>query len=117
MKFRRGFFNTFKSDAGFSVKDRSIQGFAEYREGDRRAIVPVDNDFIQRRAYLRKDTVIKWNPPYETEVIPEEKRQEILQNVFEALRFSGGPIEMVEGRSAWTERFNVILCVRQIIRI
>ena len=95
MKFRREFFNTVKSDAGFSVKDRSIQGFAEYREGGRRAKAPVDNDFLQRRAYLSKETVIKWNPPYDTEVIPEEKRQEILQNVYEALRFNGGPIEMV----------------------
>ena len=42
VKFRRGFFNTVKSDAGFSVKDRSIQGFAEYREGGRRATVPVE---------------------------------------------------------------------------
>ena len=25
MKFRRGFFNTFKSDAGFSVKDRTFK--------------------------------------------------------------------------------------------
>jgi len=95
--FRRGFFNTFKSDAGFTVKDRSIQGSAEYREGGRRAIVRIDNDFMQCRAYLYKDTAIKWNAPYDTEVITEEKRQEILQNVFEALRFSGGPIEMVEG--------------------
>lgn len=98
MKFRRGFFNTVKSDAGFSVKSRTIQGFVEYREGGRRAIVRVDNDFIQGRAFLYKDTVIKWNPPYDTEVIPEEKRQEILQNVYEALRFNTCPIEMVQGR-------------------
>ncbi len=97
MKFRRGFFNTVKSDGGFSVKDRSIQRFAEYREGGRRATVPVDSDFLQRRAYLSKETVIKWNPPYDTEVIQGEKRerQEILQNVYEALRFNGCPIEMV----------------------
>lgn len=95
MEFRRGFFNTLKSDAGFVVKDRSIRGFVEYREGHRRAIVPVDNDFMQGRAYLSRATVIKWNPPHETEAIPEGKRQEILQNIFEALRFSGGPIEMV----------------------
>jgi hypothetical protein len=95
VKFRRGFFNTFKSDAGFIVKDRTIRGFVEYREGNHRATVLVDNDFIQRRAYLSRATVIKWNPPYDTEVIPEGKRQEILQNIFEALRFSGGPIEMI----------------------
>jgi hypothetical protein len=70
----------------------------EYREAGRRAIVRVDNDFIQRRAYLYKGTVIKWNPPHDTEVIPEEKRQEILQNVYEALRFNTCPVEMVEGR-------------------
>ena len=97
MKFRREFFNTVKSDAGFSVKDRSIQGFAEYREGGRRAIVPVEPVFTEARAYLYKDTVIKWNPPYDTEVIPEEKRQKILQNVYETLRFNTCPIEMAQG--------------------
>ncbi len=96
MKFRRGFFNTFKSDAGFIVKDRSISGFAEYREGDRRAIVQIENNFFARKAYLSKKSAIKWKSPYDSELIPEEKRQEILNNVFEALRFSGCPIEMVD---------------------
>lgn len=77
------------------MKDRSIRGYVEYREGDHRAIVPVENDFARRRAYLCKDTIIKWNPPYDAEVVSEKKRQEILQNIFESLRFSGGPIEMV----------------------
>lgn len=98
MKFRWGWFNTVKSDDGFKVKVRSIRGFVEYCEGSRRAIVPIDNDFFQGRAYLCKDTAIKWKPPYESEIIDEEKRQRILKNVYEALRFCGGPIEMAEGR-------------------
>jgi hypothetical protein len=69
-----------------------------YREGVRRARVPIDNDFFQGRAYLCKETVVKWEPPHDNEVIVEEKRKEILQNVYEALRFCGGPIEMAEGR-------------------
>ncbi len=95
MKFRRGFFNTIKSDAGFSIKSRTIEGYVEYREGDRRAIITIYNDFTQARAFLRKDTVINWKSPHDSEVVPEEKRREILRNVFEALRFNTCPIEMV----------------------
>ena len=87
--------NTIKSDAGFSVKSRTIQGFVEYREGKRRAIILIYNDFSQARAFLRRDTVISWKPPYDAEVVSEEKRQDVLQNVFEALRFNTCPIEMV----------------------
>lgn len=95
VKFRRGFFNTIKSDAGFSVKDRSLSGYAEYLENNRRAIISIYNDFNQARAFLRNDTIIKWKSPYDAEVVSEEKRQEILQNVFDALRFNTCPIEMV----------------------
>jgi hypothetical protein len=60
--------------------------------------VPIDNDFFHGRAYLCKDTEINWKPPHENEPIPDEKRREILQNVYEVLRFSKLPIEMAEGR-------------------
>lgn len=95
MKFRRGFFNILKSDTGISVKDRSISGYVEYREGKRRAVVPINNDFQNKRAYIVKDAMIKWTPPFDSEVIGDEKKQEIINAVYEALRFNGGPIEIV----------------------
>jgi hypothetical protein len=95
MKFRRGFFNTVKSDAGFSVRSLSISGYVKYREGDRVAIVPVRPVVGKALVHMFKDTVISWSAPHNAEVISEEKRQEILQRVFEAMRFNKEPVEMV----------------------
>lgn len=95
MKFRWGFFNRVKSDTGFVVKIRAIAGFVEYREGDHCAVLPIENNFFEGKGYLSRDTTIKWKPPHESELMPEEKRIEILTNVFEALKFARVPIEMV----------------------
>jgi hypothetical protein len=95
VKFRHILFNRVKSDTGFIVKVRPFEGYAEYREGARVATVPVQLVVGQALVHLHKDTVIKWNPPYDAELISEEKRKEILQNVAEAMRFRKCPTEIV----------------------
>jgi hypothetical protein len=95
VKLRHILFNRVKSDAGFIVKIRTIEGFVQYREGDRVAIVSVERVMGKSQTLLHKDTVIKWNPPHDTEVIVPEKRNEILQNVIEAMRFRKYQVEMV----------------------
>jgi hypothetical protein len=95
VKLRHILFNRVKSDTGFIVKVRPFEGYAEYREGARVASVPVQPVIGQALVHLYKNTVIKWNPPYDTEVISEIKRNEILQNVAEAMRFRKCPTEIV----------------------
>ena len=95
MKLRHILFNRVKSDTGFIVKIRPFEGYAEYREGNRSAIVVVQPVIGQALVHIYKDTVIKWHSPYHTETISEEKRKEILENVAAAMRFRKFPVEMV----------------------
>ena len=95
MKFRHILFNRVKSDAGFVVKIRMFQGFAEYREAGRVAIVPVKLIVGQAVAQVPKDAILKWNPPHDAEEISEDKRREILQNVVAAMRFRKCSVEMI----------------------
>jgi hypothetical protein len=84
-----------KSDTGFIVKIRPFEGYAEYREGDRAAIVAVQPVIGQALVHIYKDTVVKWQSLHHTEIISEEKRKEILENVAAAMRFRKCPVEMV----------------------
>jgi len=93
--FRHILFNRVKSDAGFVVKIRTMSGFAEYREGDRIAIVPVQLVLGQALAHVNKDTRLKWKPPHDAEEITEDKRKEILKNVVEAMRFRKYSVDLV----------------------
>ena len=95
VKLRHILFNRVKSNTGFVVKIRIFEGHSEYREGNRIATIPVQLAIGQPLAYLSKDTVIKWKPPFENEEISEDKRKEILQNTAEAMRFRGCPTEIV----------------------
>jgi hypothetical protein len=95
VKFRHILFNRVKSDAGFVVKIRWIEGYCEYREGDRIAVVTADPVIGQPLVRVYKDEKVEWKSPHESEVIPEEKRKEILQNVVDAMRFRKLKVEMV----------------------
>ena len=95
MKFRHILFNRVKSDAGFVVKIRNIEGYAEYREGDRIAVVTVDPVVGQPLSRVYKNEKVEWKPPHEGEVISEEKRKAILQNVVDAMRFRKFNVDMV----------------------
>jgi hypothetical protein len=95
VKLRHILFNRVKSDTGFIVKIRPLHGFAEFREGKRVAIVPVRLIIGEGQVHVYKDTIFKWNPPYDADNISEEKRKEILQNVVEAMRFRKFPAEIV----------------------
>jgi hypothetical protein len=95
VKLRHILFNRVKSDTGFVVKIRHMEGFAEYREGDKIAVVTVDPVVGQPLSIVHKDEDIKWNPPHHAEVITEEKRKQILQNVVDAMRFRRFRVELV----------------------
>jgi len=94
MKFRRLLFNRVESDAGFRVKIRIVSGYIEYREGQKVATIGVDRG-SNVMALLYSSRSVKWNPPYESELISEERTKEILENVVAALRFCNVSVELV----------------------
>ena len=95
MAFRKLLFNRVESDEGFRVKIRAFQGFIEYREGAKIASVPVEPVIGKPLVHVYKNTEIKWNPPHSAELIPEDKRTEMLKNIVEAMRFRKYAVELV----------------------
>ncbi len=95
MAFRNLLFNRVKSDQGFRVKIRTYQGFVEYREGARIAVVPVEPVVGKPLVHVYRNTEIRWNPPHSAELIPEEKRTEMLKNIVEAMRFRKYAVELI----------------------
>ena len=96
MKLRHILFNRVKSDTGFIVKIRPFEGYAEYREGASVATVPVQLVVGQALVHLHKDTAIKWNPPYDAELISGRKREKkYFKTLIEAMRFRKCPTEIV----------------------
>jgi hypothetical protein len=87
-------FNRIESDAGFRVKIRIYSGYVEYREGQHVATIGVDRG-TDVLALISANAPVKWNPPYESELISEERRKEILDNVVAALRFRKVSVELV----------------------
>ena len=94
MEFRKLLFNRIESDAGFRVKIRIFSGYIEYREGKRVATIGVDRG-TDSLALISSKAPVKWNPPHNSELIPEERRKEILDNVVAALRFRKISVELV----------------------
>jgi hypothetical protein len=95
MALKHILFNRVRSDKGFTVKLRVFRGFAEYREGNHVARVPVYPVIGESLVRVFEATPLAWNAPYSAETIREEKRQEILQGVVDALRFRRCRVEMV----------------------
>ena len=94
--FRKKLFNRVASDAGFIVKIRAFEGYVDYREGPRIARVPVQPVLGRGVVCVYMDTPVKWNPPYDAELIAEEKRAQIMKNILEAIRFRKYKVEVVE---------------------
>lgn len=94
MNFRRLLFNRVESDSGFRVKIRIFSGYVEYREGKRVATIGIDRG-SGALALLSAKASVKWNPPYESELITEDRKKEILDNVVAALRFCNVSVELV----------------------
>lgn len=88
-------FNRVEGEGGLIIKLRPFNGFVEYREGRKTARVPVQPIF-SGAVGVYMDTPIKWNPPYTSELISEEKRIKMLKNIVEALRFRKYTVEVVE---------------------
>lgn len=80
-------FNRVRSDEGHVVKLRVFRGFAEYREGDHVAVIPVYPVSGQPLVRVSASTPIRWKEPFAHEPVSEERRKKIINSVVEALEF------------------------------
>ena len=87
--FRRSLFGTgAKCDAGFSVKLKGLHTI-EYREGDKRLEAFRERLTGDPGMDIDSSSIESWLPPHADEVIPPEKKQEILDNICAAMEFLG----------------------------
>ncbi len=42
-----------------------------------------------------KDSIKGWRPPHHTEVLSDEKKREIIDNISKAIQFCGQPVEIL----------------------
>ena len=92
---RKRLFNRVEGEGGMMFKLRPVRGFVEYREGPKTARVPVQH-LSSGGVSVYMDMPIQWNPPYDSELISEEKRIQMLNNIVEALRFRKYKVDVVQ---------------------
>jgi hypothetical protein len=92
--FRRLNMQGVESDKGFVVQ--CISRFSmEYREGDHRMLLGCESDAAGR---LHVQTPRRhWDPPFSEQEIPDQKLEEIRENIAESLRFQNLESEFVQG--------------------
>ena len=66
----------------------------EYSEGNKK--MTIDMDFRDPKLYLSKSLITHWDAPYESEDLPEEKRDEIYRYIKEHLIKKFGQEKIVE---------------------
>jgi hypothetical protein len=88
--------NLFESDEGFSVEVLGRTGL-RYRENGKSAFV--DSEVMATaEMVVWKQSIRKWDPPHETEVIDDKGRERILSNILRAFRALGHEIDVTDGR-------------------
>ncbi|MCY2958978.1 MAG: hypothetical protein NTY35_02345 [Planctomycetota bacterium] len=86
--------NLFVSDAGFSVEVLGRTGML-YREGERVMKVGSEAGPPGMGMSIWATTIKAWRPPFDTEPISAEKREEIIRNIGEAIAFTQQPFTVM----------------------
>ena len=79
--------NVIKSDTGFSIEILGRIGL-NYQEGDKVAFI--DSEMLMTdppSVAIWKKRIETWQPPYDNEKISEAKREEIVKNISDALKW------------------------------
>lgn len=86
--------NLFESSDGFSVEVLGRTGLC-YREGKRTMFV--DSEVLAGPSGMAvyRESLIRWDPPTETEAIGEAEQERILGNIRAAFRFQGFEIQVI----------------------
>jgi Immunity protein 74 len=86
--------NVYESSDGFSVEVLGRTGL-RYREAGRQMFV--DSEVLTGPSGIAvyKDTIQKWDPPYDNVPVTDSDRDRILKNIREAIRLQGFEIDVI----------------------
>jgi hypothetical protein len=86
--------NLYESSEGFSVEVLGRTGL-RYREADREMFV--DSEVLTGSSGLAvyKDTIQRWDPPYENVSVTDSDRDRVLNNIRDAFRSQGFEIDVI----------------------
>jgi Immunity protein 74 len=86
--------NVIESDEGFSVEVLGRTG-VRYIEDSKE--LRVDSEFLVSSSALvvYKNSIRSWEPPFDNEIIDENKRASIVDNIRRAFRFQGVEIDIM----------------------
>lgn len=76
------------NDVGFAIKIRRPHDI-EYCEGEKSLTAYMEMLSGDYQVYLDSRSIRGWNPPFQDETLPAEKKQEILNNICAGLDFLG----------------------------
>jgi len=86
--------NLYESSDGFSVEVLGRIGL-RYREGDRQMFVDSEVLTGPTGMAVYKDTIQKWDPPYDKVPVTDSDRERILNNIRDAFRSQDFEIELI----------------------
>lgn len=86
--------NFYESSDGFSVEVLGQTGLT-YREGDREMFVDSEVLLGPSGMGVYRNSIRRWKPPHDGEVVNDASRERILQNIKDAFRFQGFEIEVI----------------------
>jgi hypothetical protein len=81
-----------RSDEGFSVQLLGRSGVL-YKEGDHEMVI--GSEGVIGGIAVWRATIQTWKPPHHVEPIDDRKRESILENICQALRFQGDEIKVI----------------------
>ena len=86
--------NIIESDEGFSVEVLGRAGLL-YIEGTKK--LEVDSEVLAGPSgiVIYQNSIKSWNPPYDNELIDENERNRIVDNIRRAFRFQGFEIQVL----------------------
>ena len=85
--------NVVQSDTGFSIEVLGRTGI-EYREADK--VLFVDSEVLATPAIaIYVKSIHLWKPPFDSEPIPNEKKDEIIRNIQQAIKFMGEEVQLL----------------------
>lgn len=86
--------NVIESDEGFSVEVLGRTGLS-YTEGTKK--LKVDSELLAGPSGLAiyRNSIRSWNPPHDNDLIDENERDRIVDNIRRAFRFDGFEIQVL----------------------
>lgn len=85
--------NEIESDEGFSVKVEMTR--LVYTEGVKRLLINSEILASPGNIAIYKKSIQKWEPPFDNEIIDENKCNVIIENIGRAFRFKGEWIDVM----------------------